>query len=155
MKECPLCTILHKQIFRVIEENDGAYSFVPFEPQYEGHILVLPKRHAKLTELTAKELVAVRDLAVKLKNRLVELYPEAHPVIYTVTDTMHASIPQHFHYHIQPTKDDLRKVFASHYPGISIKKRASDAELERMANLIKGDPLAEKHGKDVSSSGDS
>ena len=120
--------------YRLVQRTDLAYAMVPQEPIREGHILVVPKSHAKLENLTLAELDQIRNLIVEVKNRIIQLFPTAPPYLYSVTDTPHASIPDHFHFHLLPYEESLRTVLAQHSPSLARERqKASVSELERMA----------------------
>jgi len=138
-KNCPLCTIPTEDSFRVVTENSKAYVGVPHAPLVEGHVMVLPKRHALLSNLDSEELACLQELIEKLKNKLINLYPKEPPMVYSVMDTQHASVPTHFHYHIIPVADNLRKIMARYYPKVQENEVLSDEELKRMADKLKKD----------------
>ncbi|MBI2666226.1 hypothetical protein HYX13_01300 [Candidatus Woesearchaeota archaeon] len=133
---CNLCTAVNEE-YRIVKKTDEAYAIIPLHPLVEGHVMILPKRHALLEELTAKELVELRDLVIILKNKLIDLYPERPPQLITDMNTFHASIPEHFHYHLVPNTYNFRTLLAAHDPAIPRKKEAVRSELEKMAKMLR------------------
>lgn len=133
MKNCGLCQGINEE-YRIIQRTELVYALIPQEPMREGHLLILPQRHVKLEGLTLAELAQLRDVTVQIKDHLLHLYPSAPPYLYSVTDTPHASIPEHFHYHILPYEKNLRTVLSNYSPS-SIRERqvAPRSELEQMA----------------------
>ncbi|MEK6950171.1 MAG: HIT domain-containing protein [Nanoarchaeota archaeon] len=134
--ECGLCQG-KKEEYRLVRREKLVYAMIPQEPLVEGHLLLAPQRHGKLESLTGEELVQLRDLTVVLKERLVQLYPAAPPYLYSVMDTSHSSIPDHFHYHLLPGSWNLRKVLACYDSTIPERRRASRSELESLTRKIK------------------
>lgn len=139
MNECGLCTAAG-DTYRQVQLEELVYAMIPREPMREGHLLLLPKRHAKMEDLTLSELAQLRDLAVMMKNRLLKLYPSEPPYLYSVMDTPHASIPEHFHYHCLPFRPNLRTVLAFYAPSaIQERRTAPRSEIEHMALKLRGE----------------
>ncbi|MBI2669519.1 hypothetical protein HYX14_06790 [Candidatus Woesearchaeota archaeon] len=139
MTDCALCEIPSREEDqgRIIRVTNLAYSVMNYEPLMEGHALVIPRRHTRLGDLTLKEACAINEELVSLTDRLLALYPHAPPIIWTVSDTPHASIPSHFHYHIIPSEVGVRNLMANFYPHISSRKRAEKEELEQIASKLR------------------
>ena len=101
--------------------------------------MVLPLKHVKMEDLDPEEVLGLHSMVAKLKTRLVELYPDRHPTILTYADTMHASIPEHYHIHLIPTDVKIRQLISNYNPSISEREAKEASELERMAKKIKGE----------------
>lgn len=137
MKNCGLCQGTREE-YRLVQRTELVYAIIPREPMREGHMLILPQRHVKLEKVTLAELAQLRDVTVQIKDRLFNLYPSAPPYLYSVTDTPHASIPEHLHFHILPYEANLRTLLA-HYSPALIREReiASLSEIEQMALTLR------------------
>lgn len=125
--------------YRIIERTERVYSIIPITPLVEGHSMVLPVRHTLMEDLFPEELIEINEMLSHLKNKLVELYPLRHPIIATLSDTKHASIPGHVHYHLIPSEVNMRGLMAAYDSSISINKKTEIIELERMAKLLRGE----------------
>ncbi len=132
---CNLCSSLNDK-YLIVRENKLAIAFLPISPLNKGHIMILPKRHVTLENLTSKESKAVSDILIRIKSKLKGLFPQEHPIIVTLTDTNHSSIQDHFHYHILPSKDNLRKIFSGYY-NLDENKKLSKEELTKIAKKLR------------------
>lgn len=137
MSICPLCEIPEKEPYRVVRNNDLVYAAIPHAPVTEGHVIVLPKRHTLLRELTTAELVSLNETIEELKDRLVELNPKRHPFISTMSDTMHASVPAHCHYHLMPSWYNLRVLYECRDQKILTNTPLEALVLEEMAQRLR------------------
>lgn len=136
-KNCGLC-IAPREVYRVVQSIDSiAYAIIPITPMIEGHTMVLPAANKQMKDLSAVEMLAINQLLVYVKEKLVELYPSRPPLIATHSDTSHASIPEHFHYHIIPCGGNLEKIMSKYNPSIYKKEHQNCEELERRAVLLK------------------
>lgn|SRR3989338_3510444 len=135
LNKCNLCSAISDE-YLIIQENKLAIAFLPISPLNNGHVMVLPKRHVKLERLTSQESKSLSTLLIGVKNKLKNLFPEQHPIIVTLTDTNHSSIQDHFHYHILPSKDNLRKVFSGYY-NLEENKKLSKEELSNIARKLR------------------
>jgi len=90
-----------------------------------------------MKDLSANEVLAINQLLIYVKEKLVTLYPSRPPLISTHSDTNHASIPGHFHYHIIPSGGNLEKIMSQYDPLIYKKERKTPKELERRAAILK------------------
>lgn len=133
---CPLCIAVVNEQYRFVREDDLVYAMIPIAPLMEGHVMVLPKRHTKMEDLTSEELESLNNMVADLKDKLKEMYPEKPPIIATLSDTKHAAIPEHFHYHIVPSEGKLRKLIST-YHNIAEDQKAEPSELEQMAMRLR------------------
>lgn len=133
---CALCAI-HTQDDRVVERGEEVYSIIPHAPLAEGHVMILPYRHARFEELTIYELLSLRDMAGRLKDRLMELDLTKPPMLVSMLDTRHASIPDHFHYHLIPSEVNMRKLLSHYDSSIPENRVLLESELERMARQLR------------------
>ncbi len=146
-KECHLCKAVGlKKLF--VDENKYAIAFLPVAPLREGHILVLPRRHISYEKLTKEEHQSVAELVSVLKDELKNIFPNEPPLVVTLTDTIHSSIRNHFHFHLVPSRYNLRKLIAKAAPNIKENERIGLRELEEMTEKIKsklGYPKLDSH----------
>ena len=110
---CPFCneTLLRKQaVFggdNKPVENKYYRWIVNWYPKYEGHTMLVPKRHiVKLGEETDEEVVARHQLSVLAATALQRVYPGSGIEIFLQTgEGSESSIP-HTHWHIGPSLTD-------------------------------------------------
>ncbi len=133
---CGLCLAVH-ETYRIVNSIGGiAYSLIPLTPMVEGHAMVIPVAHKQMKDLSANEIFAINKLLVYLKEKLVALYPSRPPIISTHSDTSHASIPGHFHYHVIPSNGNLEKIMSGYDSLVYKKEGKAFEELEiRAARL--------------------
>lgn len=136
-RECGLC-FAAEETYRVVHSSGSlAYALIPLTPMIEGHTMVLPAAHKQMKDLATEEIVAINQLLIYVKERLGELYPSRPPLIATHSDTGHASIPEHFHYHIIPSEGNLERIMSRFDPQRYRKELQDRPELERRARLLR------------------
>lgn len=136
MEDCIFCKIINKEIpAHKIYEDDSVFSFLDNRPVSKGHVLVIPKKHAKdifdLDEETLKRISAVaKKIAQKMKDSLgvdgVNLY---HASGVSAEQTVF-----HFHLHIIPRRKDDNICFTR---GVVAKEDISQEELKETADKLK------------------
>ncbi len=137
-EKCPLCNIPKTDQYRVLHETELVYACLSLNSLGEGHSLVVPRRHAKLEELTLPELGDIRDMQAVLKDILLSKFPERPPMSYCMMDVpFHASIPEHAHYHLLPLGHNLRTVLHSYDPSIPENLPAKRQDLENLAKALR------------------
>ena len=136
MEDCPFCDLGSQEKY-IVYQTAHAYSLIPLAPLLEGHVMVLPKRHTTMEDLTSDELREINDMLFRLKEHLKRLYPSNPPLIATTTDTRHSSRPGHFHYHLIPSEVNLRVLWSTYYEEVPENKRLDDSELGRMAKKLR------------------
>ncbi len=101
---CIFCEIAKGNIpSNVVYEDDGIIAILDLAQTTKGHTLVMPKDHYEdIREIPAEELakliVVVRDLAVKITNKLDA--PGFN--ILVNTDEVAGQSVKHLHFHIVP-----------------------------------------------------
>jgi len=120
-----------------VYKSENVYSIVPYAPMALGHVMILPYRHTRFEELNIEELLQLRDMSSRLKDKLVELYPTAPPLFVSVMDTSHASIPDHFHYHLIPSAVKLSELLAAYHHTDAKRVILPASELELMAQRLR------------------
>lgn len=131
--DCKLCQAYAEEKYRVVHVGKKVFSMIPIAPLREGHIMVLPIRHTNYNLLNDEEMVEAHRLLVKIKDKLKQRNPDMPPLIETATDTKHASIPEHAHWHIIPSPVNIRELVAHHDPTVHKNKTLDSRELWRMA----------------------
>jgi histidine triad (HIT) family protein len=127
---------------RVIYEDDLVKIFPTNIPITPGHVLVLPKRHIlKIDELSEKELVAIKDWIIKIKNVLKQTFEaEGFNIAFNEGEFAGQSVP-HLHIHIVPRKKGDTGIYEYeprkflYRPGSRMESK--EEELSEIAKLIK------------------
>ncbi|MCO1600828.1 HIT family protein [Desulfosporosinus nitroreducens] len=100
MNECVFCT-LPEGVNLV--ENELARAFYDKYPVSEGHVLIVPKKHASsFFDATTEEMACVGELLTKVKELLDERF---HPDGYNVGANVGTAAGQtvfHWHIHVIP-----------------------------------------------------
>tara|TARA_Y100000310_G_scaffold345402_1_gene464523 strand:- start:31066 stop:31497 length:432 start_codon:yes stop_codon:yes gene_type:complete len=135
-EDCSLCTIIHEK-YRVVQTSDLVYSVIPHAPLFDGHVMVLPKSHSKMKDLCMQETYELNNMIYTLKDTLVRMYPDNHPFIFTLGDTDHASISEHLHYHLVPSKVGIRTLTSTYYQLDSKYEVAPEDVLTNMATKLR------------------
>lgn len=100
-KECPFCEIIAgRWVADELLELTGATSFRPLRPVTEGHLLVVPNRHAERLELLpeidcARLLIAVRRVGGQLGLDYNVIQSNGEAATQTVG---------HVHFHVVPRR---------------------------------------------------
>lgn len=107
--ECPFCVPKNislqslKDSKGLIVENDYYTWIVNWYPRFEGHTMVVPKRHLlKLEEETLAEVLARNELILKAAEALKKLYQGAGVEIFLQTGKGSFSTVAHLHWHVTP-----------------------------------------------------
>lgn len=100
MNGCIFCTLPETEI---LIENELAWAFFDKYPSSEGHVLIVPKRHAEsLFDATEEEMTSLGELLKKVKEKLDERF---HPDGYNIGANVGAVAGQkifHWHVHVIP-----------------------------------------------------
>lgn len=100
MNDCVFCTLLGTEI---IVEDELARAFFDKYPVSEGHVLIVPKRHAaSFFEATQEEIASVGELLKKVKEQLDErFHPDGYNIGVNVGQVAGQTI-FHWHVHVIP-----------------------------------------------------
>jgi len=118
--DCIFCKIVRKEAFAaVLYEDEDIMVFMDIKPINEGHILIIPKKHAVLVEDLEEEvflhMVSIaRKFVARIKNRI----PETTAINYFIADGKDAGQEVfHVHLHVIPRKpnDGFRFIFDKEY----------------------------------------
>lgn len=134
--DCGLCNAVFEN-YRVVRNTGLVYSVIPIAPLVEGHVMVLPIRHTRFQDMTKDEVYEAHQMICDLIGKLKVRYPAGHPLLGSVTDTDHAQIPDHGHYHLIPSSANFRTLMANYDPSIPRNKKLEQPELERLAVLLR------------------
>ncbi len=110
-KGCPFCDreTINSQGVKTrdghLVENDHYFWTVNWFPKWEGHTMVIPKRHVlSLDDETDDEAVSRHHLMVNAKNALVALYPGAGVEVFFQNGSGSESSVPHLHWHVVPSR---------------------------------------------------
>jgi len=109
--DCIFCGIVAGRIPSTkIYEDARTYAFMDISPATEGHLLVVPKAHAKnLLEIPPDDLAAVVQTGQKLAKRVVEvLGADGVNLINSCGERAWQTV-FHFHLHVIPRYADTAK----------------------------------------------
>ncbi len=107
---CGLCSAANDK-YRLVAENDYAFSVVIFNPVNATHQNIIPKGHVTgIGQFTPAEAKGVLDIQYQVQQRLMELYPEHPPIIGIQTGKL-ASQP-HIHWQAFSSDAHLRLLYA-------------------------------------------
>ncbi|MFH1404907.1 MAG: HIT domain-containing protein [Patescibacteria group bacterium] len=131
---CELCNILSNEQFRIVFENEHAFVVVILEPIKDGHLMVMPKRHAEeLSDLTPEEAQSFLMAADNCLHGLENYQKES--TLFTVNGKKNRS-QKHLHAHVVPSRHAIRELFAL-AEGTPERQRANDKELQKMADDLR------------------
>jgi diadenosine tetraphosphate (Ap4A) HIT family hydrolase len=131
--ECALCAARLAEAYRVIYQDDHVFVLLNVEPLKDGHVMILPVRHAEnLKDLTPEEsrafLVAI-DQCMEAMTRVYDHAPMCH-----VNGWKHRSQP-HLHAHVLPSAGSVRELYVA-AEGSPRRRRASEDELRAIAERL-------------------
>lgn len=100
LKGCPFCSISQEQY---VLSNATCYAIFDLSPVAQGHMLIIPKRHAPtFFDLTAQERRDMNDLILRCKDRLDKsLMPGGYNIGLNCGVVAGQSVP-HCHCHLIP-----------------------------------------------------
>ena len=92
---------------RSIIENEHYVWIINSFPKFEGHTMVIPKRHVVAPgEETPGEVLAREELIVLASRALQELYPGAGVEVFLQTGPGSEGSIKHLHWHVVPSQRD-------------------------------------------------
>lgn len=103
MGNCKYCDESYQKSNRIILENKLFFANYDSHPVSPGHVKLIPRRHVRsLCELSDQELIAMRDLMIKVKEVIDR---ERHPAGYNIGinegEFAGQTVP-HLHVHLIP-----------------------------------------------------
>lgn len=126
LKKCVYCLLPEIKVREIIG-NQLAWAFPTNIPITPGHILISPRCCVEIhEELTREELLAIMDLAKKIKQALRKTYgAEGFNCVWNEGKLAGQTVP-HFHLHIIPRKEGDTGVLG--YDPRSMLYRTGDRE---------------------------
>lgn len=102
MEECIFCKIIKGEIpSKKVYEDDKILAIMDVNPQVDGHVLVIPKKHIKdYKELKQDDLDYLNTIASKLSDELISKL-DAKGITFAVNYGDSQSV-KHFHLHLLP-----------------------------------------------------
>lgn len=139
--KCAFCELV-ANLDRKVGENDLAWAFLTYIPITPGHTLVVPKRCVpNYEDLTDEEVLAIRDLTLKVQNSLKKTFQsKGFNLAWNQGKGFGQSVP-HYHLHIVPRKEDDNGIIDYeprkflYRPGS--REKTPEDELVKVAQLIK------------------
>ena len=114
---CPFCDLdnIKKQIIvnkKELEIKNKSYCWaINFFPKFDGHTIIIPKRHiVSIEEETDKETIDRKKIICFATKQLEKIYPKCGFEIFLQYGQGSSSSVKHLHWHIIPanTNDRLR-----------------------------------------------
>jgi histidine triad (HIT) family protein len=106
--ECLFCKIIAGEVpAQKVDEDEATVSFMDINPATRGHLLVVPRRHAKnLLEIPSEDLTATVLSAQRLAQRITErLGADGVNLINSCGSAAWQTV-FHFHVHVIPRYAD-------------------------------------------------
>tara|TARA_B100000745_G_C20153305_1_gene395304 strand:+ start:1795 stop:2316 length:522 start_codon:yes stop_codon:yes gene_type:complete len=88
-------------------ENEFYRWVINAYPKFDGHTMLLPKRHiVEIEEERKEEVVARHELLLVAKNALLKVFENSGIEIFLQTGSQSASSIEHLHWHVVPARLD-------------------------------------------------
>ena len=129
---CLFCAIVAgEQPAAIVHEDEHTLAFLDIRPVFQGHVLLVPRRHVDTLPDLPAELLAPFFSTGQALCRAVVAAMDAHGTFVAMNNVVSQSVP-HLHLHVVPRrrKDGLRGFF---WPRT---KYASDDEMASVAAAI-------------------
>ena len=132
--ECVFCAIVaHELPASVVAEDDSTVAFMDINPWRPGHVLVVPRHHAKdLVEIDPQDLAHVYATAQRVAERMRESLGCERVHLWNSCGEAAGQVIMHFHLHVIPGRADDSEL----PPRPS--SLAAPAEIERAAQALRG-----------------
>lgn len=105
--DCVFCRIIQGDIpsFRIYED-DATYAFMDINPANDGHVLVIPKEHARDVHSISDDAIAATVVTAKKMAAAVErtMAPDGLNLLQCNGPAAAQSV-FHFHMHVLPRRD--------------------------------------------------
>lgn len=91
----------------VLVENEFYRWVINIYPKFDGHTLLLPKRHiVRIEEESKEEILARHELLIKATNTLLKVFKNSGIEVFLQTGEQSASSIDHLHWHVVPASLD-------------------------------------------------
>ncbi|HUN78735.1 MAG TPA: HIT family protein [Solirubrobacteraceae bacterium] len=102
--ECIFCKLVAGELpARIVDEDERTVSFMDINPATRGHVLVVPRRHARdLLDVPGEDLQAVALAAQRLGRRMSERLGAAGVNLINSCGGRAWQTVFHFHVHVIP-----------------------------------------------------
>lgn len=136
---CELCHVRKQERDRVAYEDEQVFVLVNREALKDGHVIVLPVRHAEqLSDLTPEESQAYLRVIDRVMTAVTEAYGET--AMCLVNGRQFRTQP-HLHSHVLPSKTGTRGLYVA-AEGLEFRKIAEAAAMKKVAddlrNILQG-----------------
>lgn len=104
MAECVFCEIVSgTRPHSIVCEEERTVGFMSIRQQHEGHVLVIPRRHAEnIFDLDPETGAAVMDMTIRVARAVREVFePEGLHLWQSNGPAAGQEVP-HFHMHLMP-----------------------------------------------------
>jgi histidine triad (HIT) family protein len=131
-EDCIFCKIVAGELpATIVAQDERTVAFMDINPATRGHLLVIPRRHAKdLHEIEPDELAAVAQAAQRLAGTVAERLGAAGVNLLNSCGSAAWQTVFHFHIHVIPRyADDPLRLPWTPAPGDPDEIAAAGAEL--------------------------
>ncbi|HTP22845.1 MAG TPA: HIT family protein [Solirubrobacteraceae bacterium] len=131
--DCIFCKIIAGELpGQIVDEDDRTVAFMDINPATRGHLLVVPRRHARdLLEVDQEDLAATMATAQRMAGRVIERLDADGVNLLNSCRAAAWQVVFHFHVHVIPRyEDDPLKLPWIPEPGDS-------AEIEATAQALR------------------
>ena len=106
MKDCIFCKLANGEIpTNIVFEDDVVTVFMDANPNTDGHMLIVPKKHIEdFTEIDNETLIHVHDVAKKMKDLIYEKLGTCG--LKLVNNYGSEQQIKHYHMHVIPVYED-------------------------------------------------
>jgi histidine triad (HIT) family protein len=136
MEDCIFCKIINNEIpsYKVYED-DLVLAFLDVSPMSKGHVLIIPKKHAKdIFELEDNYLEKIISVAKKIAQKMKDSLGIDGVNLYHASGIHAEQSIFHFHLHIIPRRKDDTICFNCAVVG---KPNVSEEEFKETATKLK------------------
>lgn len=131
---CVLCDSLVHETDRIVFKNEHVFVLVNLEPLKDGHLMILPIRHAEqLGDLTPEEAQAFLQTIDRCMAAVTETHQETPMCL---VNGWNFRTQPHLHAHVLPSKYGLRGLYAA-AEGVERRKQLDPETLKQMADKMK------------------
>lgn len=130
---CAFCRVVRGESpTHLVFEDDVSVGFLDHRPLFQGHCLLVPRRHVEVLPDLPQRLVGPLFANVQLLARAMEMGLGAEGSFVAINNRISQSVP-HLHVHVVPRRrqDGLRGFF---WPR---QRYASDAETAKVQALLR------------------